>query len=498
MPRKDDMRNIRVRWVRNKTTGQLEKRYLAQVRVKDRITGNTVYKATQFKAHKSATDWRDNTADRIRQGEYGENIERRKELYSVTLGDALNKVYTDTGFVLGRGWSFRKEYWHNEQIILHAFMEREANGLLKIPLPALKQPDIQGYIDRRKKDVGGETLRREITVVRSILNYGAKPTRNWFPISIPTLFRGLEFPKIIVTEKHILTANEIGRIYQAILNGLRGRTQQYRWICLFTVARWTGLRRGELLKLEWRDVEHFEEYPFDKGTLHVRAETSKTGKPRLLPLTRTACEAFYGYRETIPEQYKGPNCKIFGPIEPERPAIWSRLFEGERRKKRVFGLTPGGLEQAWSKITKLADVKVPLPKKDGEPQQFRPFVFHELRHNFQTNVLRKPIGLLWEQSEYLMGHEQKGEGRKYDWRRQAFPYEMVDEIRVKLIAADELFYNSPELNLMPVELIANLTAFFRAATGKSSLWQYEDDGPFEGWEEKDGRIVLKRKKKEAV
>ena len=44
----------------------------------------------------------------------------------------------------------------------------------------------------------------------------------------------------------------------------------------------TGLRRNELLTLEWRDVR------IDTKRLHVRAENAKTEQPREIPLTARA------------------------------------------------------------------------------------------------------------------------------------------------------------------------------------------------------------------
>jgi integrase len=56
---------------------------------------------------------------------------------------------------------------------------------------------------------------------------------------------------------------------------------------LYVVAGFTGLRRGELQKLQWRDVE----LEGDKPAIHARATTTKNGKQASLPLHPQAVDA---------------------------------------------------------------------------------------------------------------------------------------------------------------------------------------------------------------
>jgi integrase len=51
----------------------------------------------------------------------------------------------------------------------------------------------------------------------------------------------------------------------------------------------TGMRRGELLSLRWKEVD------LENGT--VRLLRTKNGRPRTVPLTPRAIEELRGYRE---------------------------------------------------------------------------------------------------------------------------------------------------------------------------------------------------------
>lgn len=65
---------------------------------------------------------------------------------------------------------------------------------------------------------------------------------------------------------------------------------------LYKVAAFTGLRRGELQKLQWKDVQ----LDGDKPCIHARATTTKNGKQASLPLHPEVAEALRNRRDTHP------------------------------------------------------------------------------------------------------------------------------------------------------------------------------------------------------
>jgi integrase len=127
------------------------------------------------------------------------------------------------------------------------------------------------------------------------------------------------------------------------------------------VAKNTGLRRGELLKLRWRHVNLMDTRP----TLTVEGRTAKTLQTRHIPLNRSALRVLRDWK------------KQTHPVD----ADWF-----------VFGASPeiGQLrvDKAWKTVTKLAGL-----------DDFR---FHDLRHDFASKLVQKgaPLNTVRE----LLGH----------------------------------------------------------------------------------------------
>lgn len=95
-------------------------------------------------------------------------------------------------------------------------------------------------------------------------------------------FRGLNLRKG-VGRRHIdpLTASEVERLAVIAEEALGFYGPHFA--AFIRVLAWTGMRPGELCRLEWADVD------WDAGTITIR--TSKTKQPRVITLARAAREA---------------------------------------------------------------------------------------------------------------------------------------------------------------------------------------------------------------
>lgn len=118
----------------------------------------------------------------------------------------------------------------------------------------------------------------------------------------------------------------------------------------------TGLRQGELFKLEWSDVD------MDRGTITVRAHNAKSGKTRHVPMNAEAMATLKAWRE----QTTGT-----GVVFPNR--------EGKPITE---------IKVAWGKLLRDAGISG--------------FRWHDLRHHFASRLVMAGVDL--NTVRELLGH----------------------------------------------------------------------------------------------
>lgn len=130
---------------------------------------------------------------------------------------------------------------------------------------------------------------------------------------------------------------------------------------LVLLALNTGLRRGELFSLEWRDID------FLHNRLTVRAAAAKGAKPRYIPLNATARDVLQRWQK----QHK------HGDKEPA-----GYVFPGDEGKRL------DNIASSWRKLTTDAEL--------------HDFTFHDLRHTFATKALQAGADIVTLSK--LLGH----------------------------------------------------------------------------------------------
>jgi integrase len=133
-------------------------------------------------------------------------------------------------------------------------------------------------------------------------------------------------------------------------------------------ALYTGLRRGELFKLQWRDID------FEREMITLR--DPKGGKTETIPLSKKALEAIVGFRPDVEELNDHENSSQGGEQADNDKDDWGQkyVFPGKDGKRRIEFKFP------WLRIREAA----------GLPANFR---FHGLRHNFASHLVSNGVDL---------------------------------------------------------------------------------------------------------
>ncbi len=258
-------------------------------------------------------------------------------------------------------------------------MEATFAAFFATPIQALTVPAHEKELARwREKGNKGVTLNRKLVYLKTALNWAVKQGI----LEQNPLSKLARRPERDSTPKlRYLTIEEEARLYDVLRSrdtALREARQNHITWCLerkvdpppplsgayadhlepmITVSLKTGIRRGALFGLEWRDVD------FEHRVLVIRGEICKTGKGRVVPLSETALETLRKWEE----QSRGEGL----------------IFPSPRTGKRM-----NNVDSSWERVLREADIKG--------------FRWHDLRHTFASRLVMKGIDL--NVVRELLGH----------------------------------------------------------------------------------------------
>ena len=231
----------------------------------------------------------------------------------------------------------------NEDGTQTGMIEIWKTGLGNIMLSELTQHSIEKFLSSREeeKELSAATYNRHLSMLKAMLNKG----REWGLL--------LENPAAPIKKRkedggrtRFLSTEEVQRL-------LDGASKTFK--PLLITALHTGMRRGELLSLLWKDVD-----------LHSRiiiVQQSKSGKKRMIPLDDTVHEVL----KKLPSRFgKGV------------------VFPSTRNGKDPLTNTNKTFTRLTDKV-ELKDVR-----------------FHDLRHTFASHLVMSGVDLVTVQQ--LLGH----------------------------------------------------------------------------------------------
>lgn len=257
-----------------------------------------------------------------------------KILETTTLGQLLERYQLEVS-PTKRG--FTQESQRIDVLRRHDLSHRTLIGLA--------QQDIVSFRDERLRSVAPSTALRELAILSHTLEVAI---RDW----------GMPLAKNVVKlVRRPVVRNErirrlIGNEEQRLLDGCdAGKIAFLKTIV--TLAIETGMRRGEILGLEWDDISHNRRV--------VSLSMTKNGTSREVPLSPKAFEALMA---------------------------WKKLADAD--DANVFPMQAGALEQAWRRLLTRAQVK-----------NLR---FHDLRHEAVSRLFERGLNVIEVSS--ISGHKE--------------------------------------------------------------------------------------------
>lgn len=215
--------------------------------------------------------------------------------------------------------------------------------LARISLNNLSGAIVAQYRDDRLTVVQSGSVRRELIILRHVFEVAI---REWaIPIG-QNPCRQMRLPQDSRSRERRLLGND----ERLLLAAIAPRTEWYMRP-LLTLLVETGMRRGELLSICWRDV--------DLATRTIRILNTKNGHPRRIPLTPAAVSTL---------------------------AALPRIGE----EVRVFPLTPNAVRLTWERLRKRAN----LPN----------LRLHDLRHEAVSRFFE--YGLSVPEVALISGHRE--------------------------------------------------------------------------------------------
>jgi integrase len=244
----------------------------------------------------------------------------RRELKRVSFGSLIER-YLATVVPTKRGREV-------ETVILQAILRK---SLTQNSVADLRPEMFSAYRKERLKVVKPTTLRRELAVLHHLFEVAR---RDWgLPIPSNPLHgcsKGLEAK---ARARRIADKGESGRLTSAAANCRNLLIKP-----LVELAMATGMRRGELLRARWSDIDR------EKRTLHI--PETKNGHPRTIPISSEAL----------------------------------RIIDGlTQRNERLFPLSPNAVRLAWGRLVKRANVE--------------DLHFHDLRHEAISRFFEKGLSV---------------------------------------------------------------------------------------------------------
>jgi integrase len=263
------------------------------------------------------------------RGEY--DIEVHKANQPVTIGDVWEKYLP---WAREHKRSFDTDLGYYKKHIEPRFGRKALGDITPIEIERLKS-EMKRDFNSRGKPYAAATIKHQIVLLRRLFNVA----RKWGMYDGANPVERVQMPKVDNQRTEFLTEDELDRLLETLDNWPFPKSA-----ALVRFALLTGLRRGEICKLTWSDVD------FERNM--VTLKNPKGGRTATIPLSRDAMAVLRSMTVVSSDL----------------------VFPGENGRQRADFKGP------WQRIRKASQL----------PEDFR---FHGLRHHFASTLVSNGVDL---------------------------------------------------------------------------------------------------------
>jgi integrase len=282
-----------------------------------------------------------------RQAKEAEKERLQRE--SLTIGEFFDGRYLPWAKEHKKTWD--DDFLHFHKHLKPRFGEKTFDVVSPFDVEKMKVEMKKGT-SKQGKPYSMATIKHQLVLLKRLYNLA----KRWGLYEGKSPLEAVEMPRLDNQRTEFLTQEELARLYQ-ILGSWPNKTSAA--FVKFTLL--TGMRRGELFKLTWADVD------FERGMVTLRQP--KGGKTQTIPVSVPALDVLRGLPKTSDYVFPGKG----GGLRTD--------FKGP-----------------WKKIRKAA----------GLPENFR---FHGLRHHFASTLVSNGVDLRIVQE--LLTHKDSRTTQRY-------------------------------------------------------------------------------------
>ncbi len=177
----------------------------------------------------------------------------------------------------------------------------------------------EGANERTGKPLAPKTIRHNLSLISDVFSYAVK-----MGVVADNPCMKVTIPKGEVKEKQIYAPAEVER-FLTLLND-----EPLKWRTFFTLDIYSGMRRGEMLGLEWKDID------FETGIVHIQ-RTSNYTKAKSIYTDTTKTENSVRFIKLPPEVIAILE-KFKGEQESEKQRLGDKWIENDRLFTKWNGL----------------------------------------------------------------------------------------------------------------------------------------------------------------